>query len=114
MRFWLRVVGYGSFIWLIVSAVHLWMPGGAFSGWAALMAGLVSARVFSKRLFRRGGLPEGYGLKAGLGFALTLIILDFLVFGLTCGTGAGYLLSGLPPLLYGGCIVVAWAGAKHL
>jgi len=110
----LKVVGYGVAIWCIVAVLHLWMPPGALSGWAALMAGLVAARIFSKRLFKREDLPKRYGLKVGLGFVFTLMILDFLTFGLAYGTGVGYLRSGLPLLLYGGCLLVPWAGAKHI
>lgn len=110
----MKVVGYGVAIWCIVAVLHLWMPPGALSGWAALMAGLVAARIFSKRLFKREDLPKRYGLKVGLGFVFTLMILDFLTFGLAYGTGVGYLRSGLPLLLYGGCLLVPWAGAKHI
>jgi len=114
MRFWLRVTGYGLAIWCLVVALHLWMPPGALSGWVALMAGLIAARTFSKRLFRSPNLPRRHGLKAGLGFAGALIVLDFLTFGLGYGMGATYLRSGLPILLYGGCLIVPWAGAKHV
>jgi len=110
----LKVAGYGAAIWCIVSALHLWMPPGALSGWVALMAGLVAARVFSKRLFKHKDLPKRYGLKVGLGFVLTLMVLDFSTFGLAYGMGVRYLSSGLPLLLYGGCLVVPWAGAKHI
>ena len=114
MRFWLKVVGYGTAIWCLVMALHIWMPPGALSGWVALMAGLIAARTFSKRLFRSPNLPRRHGLKAGLGFAGALIVLDFLTFGLGYGMGATYLRSGLPILLYGGCLIVPWAGAKHV
>lgn len=107
-------MGYGAAIWCIVAALHLWMPPGALSGWVALMAGLVSSRVFSKKLFKSGGLPRRYGLKVGLGFVFTLMALDLLIFGLAYGMGLGYLSSGLPLLLYGGSLVVPWAGAKHI
>jgi len=78
------------------------------------MAGLIAARSLSKKLFRGTNLPHRYGLKTGLGFAGVLIALDFLTFGLGYGMGATYLRSGLPILLYGGCLIVPWAGAKHV